>query len=160
MKRPEAVTAYPLAWPEGWPRTPEHVRQSGSRFRSGSVYEGYGEGRRYVGRKATTFDTARRMLRDELARLGATAPIISTDVPLRNDGEPRAGEIRRSTDPGVADFIEKMPGSYANVPVIWFRFSFGNISAEVNDLIEEATRDMVEDVQPMLALVVDNTRGK
>lgn len=129
MKRPEAVTAYPLAWPEGWPRTPEHVRQSGSRFRSGSVYEGYGEGRRYVGRKATTFDTARRMLRDELARLGATAPIISTDVPLRNDGEPRAGEIRRSTDPGVAVYF-----TYKGKPMVMAQDHFDSLAGNTRSL--------------------------
>lgn len=39
--------AYPLAWPEGWPRTHENKRESYARFQ-------------------TTFDRARRQLLDEL----------------------------------------------------------------------------------------------
>jgi hypothetical protein len=31
-KRENGVQAFPLAWPHGWPRTPENARESGYQF--------------------------------------------------------------------------------------------------------------------------------
>jgi hypothetical protein len=79
---------YPLAWPEGWARTPEARRKSHSAF-------------------STTFDKARRDLLDERRRLGAKNIVISSWLPLRNDGQPRADVARRRIeDPGVAVYFE------------------------------------------------------
>lgn len=78
--------AYPLHWPEGWPRTSESKRK-GSPFR-------------------TTFIRARDNLNDELRRLGAKAVVISSWLPLRNDGQPRADFTRyKLEDPGVAVYF-------------------------------------------------------
>lgn len=75
---------FPLEWPESWERTPEGARQTHSAF-------------------STTFDKARRDLADELRLLGAKNPVLSSDIPLRNDGRPRADIARRRIDdPGVA----------------------------------------------------------
>lgn len=79
--------AYPLEWPEGWPRTPEDKRRYSSPF-------------------TTTFDRARRQLYDQLRMLGAKNVVISSWLPLRQDGQPRSDHARyRIDDPGVAVYF-------------------------------------------------------
>lgn len=79
--------AYPLAWPDGWPRTPEYRRSATSRF-------------------STTLDRARRQLLDEMHRLGAAGVVISTNLPLRADGQARSDVARyKIGDPGVAVYF-------------------------------------------------------
>lgn len=76
---------YPLTWPEGWPRTLR--RQTNARFK-------------------TTFSAAHRNLLSELKRLGASAVVVSSWLPLKNNGEPRAESARmKLTDPGVAVYF-------------------------------------------------------
>ena len=103
------ISVYPLKWPEGWPRTPSHMRQSKNRFLSGTTYEydsSAPKGRRYVGRKPVRFDVARKKLTAELERMGATNVVISTNIPLRQDGLPRADIARHtSDDPGIAVYF-------------------------------------------------------
>lgn len=104
MKHDDSITAYPLTWPDGWPRTPEHKRDSGSRFGQVTMQTtNYGS---YRQKGRITPDKARRALRDELGRLGAKNPIISSNVPLRQDGEMYAGAAdRRHDDPGIAVYF-------------------------------------------------------
>lgn len=79
--------AYPLAWPEGWTRTADEDRRRHSQFQ-------------------TTFDKARRDLLDELRKLGAEDVVISSWLPFRKDGQPRADIARfRMEDPGVAVYF-------------------------------------------------------
>lgn len=79
--------AYPLTWPEGWPRTPDYKRKAYSQFK-------------------TTFDRARSELTNELRMLGAKDVIISSWLPLRRDGMPYADQARRRLDdPGVAVYF-------------------------------------------------------
>ena len=40
MTKNREIEAYPLSWPEGWQRTPKHLRKDGHHFKSGDVYEG------------------------------------------------------------------------------------------------------------------------
>ncbi len=83
--------SYPLHWPEGWARTPDHKRVSGGRFN-------------------TTFDRARSELSKELRLLGAASVVISSWLPLRRDGMPYSDQARRRLDdPGVAVY------AYTNV---------------------------------------------
>lgn len=88
--------AYPLSWPQNWPRN--------SGFRESGAFDG-------------TFDAVRRQLVLEIERLmlgkEATrwhAPegsiVISTNMPLRNDGYPSAS-ARAPSDPGVAVYFER-----------------------------------------------------
>ena len=88
-------SAYPLSWPAGWPRTRASERQAGA-------FDG-------------TFDRVRRELLAEIDRiaLGPKARthtlsrvIVSTNLPLRRDGQPYA-ETRRLDDPGVAVYFER-----------------------------------------------------
>lgn len=77
--------AFPLTWPSGQVRTPPSRRKS-SQFK-------------------VTFGQARTDLIYELARLGASKVIVSTDVPLRRDGLPYADGDPK--DPAVAVYFER-----------------------------------------------------
>jgi len=60
------------------------------------------------------FNRARQLLVNELERLRARAVIISSNIPLRNDGMPHAGEAeRRFDDPGIAVYF-----SYKGKPMV------------------------------------------
>jgi hypothetical protein len=76
--------AFPLTWPDGWPRTRPDLRERGT-FK-------------------ITFDRARQELRYTLKLLGARDAVLSSDVALRLDGEPRAG-MPEPKDPGVAVYF-------------------------------------------------------
>lgn len=79
--------AYPLQWPDGWPRTSPHRRGS-SRFGKNLGFNQIKE------------------LQNELRLLGARNVVISSNVPTRNDGLPYASESkRRYDDPGVAVYF-------------------------------------------------------
>lgn len=83
-----SAESYPLFWPEGWARTPDHKRSSNNQFK-------------------TTFTKARVDLFKELDRMGATNSVVSSWLPLRNDGLPRADSSRmRISDPGVAVYFQ------------------------------------------------------
>jgi hypothetical protein len=86
------TTAFPLAWPDGWPRTPDYKRQSDDIFRSKL-------------RGVVTMTRAGQQLRDELSRLSARSIVISTNVALRQDGLPYSDQ-RKLTDPGVAVYFQ------------------------------------------------------
>lgn len=103
--------AYPLAWPEGWTRTTSVARKSHSPF-------------------STTFDKARRELLDELRRLGAKNVVISSWLPLRLDGQPRADVARRRIDdPGVAVYFE-----LRGKPMVMARDLYWNIHDNVRSI--------------------------
>jgi len=78
------TTAYPLQWPDGRKRTEPH-RRAKAAF-------------------STTFGDARDNLRAEVRRLGGRNLVISTNVPLRQDGLPYA-TYRKLDDGGVAVYF-------------------------------------------------------
>lgn len=88
----DGVEAYPLHWPAGWPRTKYRER---ARFR-------------------THFVIARDELFREIQRLGARAPILSSNLALRRDGLPYAVKAQPD-DPGVALYFQykKRPMCFA-----------------------------------------------
>ena len=130
MKRPQEIEAFPLSWPEGWNRTSKHLQKDGAQFKSGDVYEGYGDQRRYIGRRMISFDRARTLLTDELDRLKARGVILSTNVPLRLDGNPRADAAsRRMDDPGVAVYFQ-LKGK----PMVMAADAYSNIAANLRSL--------------------------
>lgn len=103
------ISAYPLAWPTGWPRTPSYRRKSASFGKGDSTYR---DGVRYTSRRAlTVFDGVERVL-VELSRMGIDRQdvVISTNVPTRLDGLPRSGEARPE-DPGVAVYWQEAIGA-------------------------------------------------
>lgn len=82
--------AYPLQWPPGWPRT---KRRRKSDF-------------------LVTPDKSRKLLLREMQQAGASHIVISSNVQLREDGQPYASELRKQhADPGVAVYfvMDKRP---------------------------------------------------
>jgi hypothetical protein len=88
------MEAYPLRWPDGWPRTNPNQRESDCRF---------GGGRSGGGRKLA-LGRAINQLVDELRRLGATNIIVSSNMPTKSDGLPYADD-RGIDDPGIAVYF-------------------------------------------------------
>lgn len=78
--------SFPLAWPEGWQRTPAHRRMP-SRFQVSDSRANLG-------------------LRDELRKLDARNVTLSTNVAYRRDGLPYANQ-KRPDDPGVAVYWDQ-----------------------------------------------------
>lgn len=84
MNETKEVEAYPLSWPDGWKRT--------QRRRRAPFKTGFGDARNY--------------LFDELRRMGGKRIVLSTNVPLRNDGMPRANMAPDGRDHGVAVYFQ------------------------------------------------------
>lgn len=88
--------AYPLAWPEGWPRTHSGQRKSGSNF------------------ARRDYASTIRGLREQLRLMGAEQVVISSNVPIRADGMPYADAARRRIDdPGVAIYFRRRGRPFA-----------------------------------------------
>lgn len=83
----ESTRAYPLYWPEGWPRTELH-KVKRAQFKDRSVF------------------TARRELEREVRKFGGRDLIISSNLELKLDGTPRSGQ-KQPADKGVAVFLER-----------------------------------------------------
>lgn len=94
-------TRYPLQWPTGWKRTPEHRREPG-RFTS----KAYSSNSR---QEPLTVAQAVDRLLAELLRMaiGEDDVIISSNVEPTLSGRPRSGE-RKPVDPGVAVYWRDM----------------------------------------------------
>lgn len=92
------VQAYPLTWPAGWPRTPDHLRQD-SKYR-------FKRTGRYSSSQSPfwTFAEARDALNDELDRLGARNLVLSSNYELRLDGQPSA-KAGNPLDRGIAVYF-------------------------------------------------------
>ena len=80
--KPEGVNAFPLSWPQGWPRS-KHAQSSAFKADFVSVRDG---------------------LFQQIKLLGGTYVVLSSNVPLRNDGLPRAGQPQPQ-DKGVAVYF-------------------------------------------------------
>lgn len=81
----ETIDAFPLSWPIGYERTKHQIS---SNFKQ-------------------SFDRAQRFLRDEIRKLGGTGLIVSTNLPIRNDGGIYAAYLDKLIDdPGVAIYFK------------------------------------------------------
>ncbi len=126
MKHFEHVSAYPLCWPEGWPRTEASKRAFG-RF-SKKSNSGWN--------KDITLSQAVNRVLNELGmftrvgrpyRVNPNHAIISSMLVLRNDGLPRSGQ-RTPSDPGVAVYFE-LDGNPQVVPCDQYSKIEQNIAA-------------------------------
>lgn len=90
------ITAYPLQWPEGWPRTKSWHQKNG-RFK-------------HDGRWITVYAACDRVLR-ELEMLGIVRDdiVISTNLKTRMDGMPRSDQ-REPSDHGAAVYWQTRKG--------------------------------------------------
>ena len=93
-------SSFPLVWPGSWPRTPPDRRQ---RPLFTSVSASARDTRK--GRLQIRLTDARERLADELDKLNARAIVLSTNLELRADGQPRAG-LPEPADPGAAVYFE------------------------------------------------------
>jgi len=83
----ETTRSYPLYWPEGWPRAKSHeIKQA--RFGDHSVAQG------------------RRVVADQVRLFGGSDLIISSNLQLNKDNNPRSGQ-RQPDDRGVAIFFKR-----------------------------------------------------
>lgn len=89
--------AYPMAWPEGWPRTPLERRPVG---RSNFMRGDWRTGRK----RPWSLAEARDELLDELRRFKASQVVISSDFPLNRDGS-LSGNARKPVDQGIAIYF-------------------------------------------------------
>jgi hypothetical protein len=94
----DGVTRYPLSWPAGWKRSSIRVGSPFSTRRAGA-------GSTYPSKSLLTMSDGLERLTGELGRLGATSVVISTNVPVRNDGLPYAS-ASLPKDPGVAVYFK------------------------------------------------------
>jgi hypothetical protein len=107
-------TAYPLYWPQSQPRTKSGHRSSEAPFSTGETYQKLE--RRYVEgqlreettqrrrSKAVSVSLAVERLEDQLTRLEAQHPVLSTNLELRLNGQPRAGQ-KDPEDSGAAVYF-------------------------------------------------------
>lgn len=93
-----SASAYPLSWPTGWRRTlsGQHRR---AKFSQAS-YSGS-----YTSSKPVSVATARSRLQAELDRLGARNVVLSTNMELRLDGQPRS-DRSEPYDSGAAVYFD------------------------------------------------------
>jgi len=95
--------AYPLAWPQGWPRMSAHGRKrakfSKKTWQAGTYSPNGGYDRQV---DLTVADGTQRIIAELTAiKVRHGEFVISTNLELRNDGLPRSGQ-RMPEDPGVA----------------------------------------------------------
>ena len=105
--------AYPLQWPDGWPRH-RGGRDSDNRF-GGHVY-------------GLTMGRTRDQLLLELERLGARDVVVSSNVALRRDGLPYS-DPRRIDDPGVAVYF-----TLKKRPLVMARDQFISVAGNMRSL--------------------------
>lgn len=92
--------AYPLAWPEGWPRTPAgHLTDGRYHFKKVSWKDG--------NRRPYTFAEARDALLEEVKRMTRGAIVLSTNFVISTTtGLPRS-DRRAPEDQGVAIYFTR-----------------------------------------------------
>jgi hypothetical protein len=98
---------YPLCWPDGWQRTnPNHRKPAAFRRASRKTPDAQAiGGYRWQPQRRVTMEEAVGELQDELRRLGASLPILSTNVRLRQDGIPYSAQ-KTPDDPGAAVYFK------------------------------------------------------
>lgn len=97
---PQNQSAYPLAWPPGWPRT-----ASGRREASPFYTVSTGLDRQYYGKRVRSMAESTDFVLAELDRCGGATIVISTNVELRQDGLPMSNR-RVPDDPGAAVYFK------------------------------------------------------
>lgn len=122
-----SVAAYPLQWPANRPRKINRKRATfGKKVSNG----------RWTETKDLTVADALSRLQDELDRVGARHPVVSTNLETRLDGLPRSGQSE-PCDPGVALYFQ-LDGQPHCMPCDTYDRVADNIAAIAKHI--EATR--------------------
>jgi len=119
------IEAYPLYWPGDYPRS---KTTKYSRFKN-------------------TLAGARDFVNDEIRRLGATNPVISTNIPLKNNGDLYADWQRyKITDHGVAVYFT-LKGNQVCLCCDTYRTIWENMQAigRTIEALRQIDRDGVSD---------------
>lgn len=127
----EAATPYPLQWPSSRRRTPAAQRKTGKFNRKERVGSNS-----WLSTKELTVADALRRLQNEIERIGARYPVVSTNLETRVDGLPRSGQ-RSPDDPGVALYFQ-LAGKPHCLPCDTYNRVADNIAAIAAHI--EATR--------------------
>lgn len=128
--------AYPLQWPQARARRPAAARKQTRFNRKERQYSSSNPNCSWMATSDLTVAEARRRLQEELDRIGARFPVISSNLETRLDGMPRSGQ-REPADPGVAVYFE-LGGSPHCLPCDTYTTVAGNIAAVAAHI--EATR--------------------
>lgn len=108
------ITKYPLSWPDGWPRTPEHQRKYGKFNKKGRQQTEHGSWQ--TTKDISVSDAIERLL-IQLDRMGVGEEfIISTNLVTRMDGLPKSGQ-RMPADPGAAVYWEDQDGKQMSIAI-------------------------------------------
>jgi DnaJ-class molecular chaperone with C-terminal Zn finger domain len=97
--------AFPLIWPDGWPRTPAGQRKDGWATFKRQVDNG-----RYRSGQPWTFAQARDALLDEVWKHKPQSVVISSNFPTGRNG-PMDGK-RRPADEGIAVYFQRKGKPY------------------------------------------------
>lgn len=97
--------AYPLAWPDGWPRTPASERRHGSAAFKRQVNNG-----RYTSGEPWTFAAARDALLEEVWRHTQTSITLSSNFQPGKNG-PQEGR-KRPVDQAIAVYFQRRGKPY------------------------------------------------
>lgn len=119
------ITAFPLQWPEGWPRTePSKLKYGRFGVRRANT------GSSWTSLKDITITEAVSRVQAELQKMGIDSQdvVISTNVRTRLDGLPRSGE-REPDDGGAAVYWETRKGERRVMAIDQYRKVADNLAA-------------------------------
>jgi hypothetical protein len=121
----QQVERYPLSWPQGWKRTPPGQRKHAQFKTVKTEYRNVG-GHSYSVKKSqelTVAQALRDRLLPELRRLGVADRdvVVSSDIPVRNDGMPYSNERSVTGDPGVAVYFKRKGKNQVLACDTWLR---------------------------------------
>lgn len=106
-----AAERYPLSWPMGWKRTAYGQRRRAA-FYSAKRQHG-ADGQTWLRKESLSVGQALERLNGELRRLAARRIVISSNLRLREDGQPYASQAKQLDDPGVAVYFH-----LNNLPIV------------------------------------------
>lgn len=118
-----SISAYPLQWPEGWPRTVNRKDANFGKKNRQAAYPSMGD--------ITIYDATER-LRYEIGRLGINAKddmVVSTNLRLNMSGTPRSDQGDALADPGVAVYWQGRNNQPQVIAIDIYRRVRDNIAA-------------------------------
>jgi len=99
------MRSYPLSWPDGWQRTPQHQQKNGHFNKK--VTRGAGDSGYPRQQGLSVFDGLERVLRElDAMDIDREEVIVSTNLPTRLDGMPKSNTAK-PIDSGVAVYWRK-----------------------------------------------------
>ncbi|WP_297388475.1 hypothetical protein [Acidiferrobacter sp.] len=126
------ITAYPLQWPEGWPRAKN--REVSRFYATEQKYSSTGAASWRKKKDLTVADGLERVL-SELSKMGLDRNdiVVSTNLQTRLDGLPRSNQ-GEPADPGVAVYWQPKKGSMKVLAVDRFDRVADNLAAVAGTL--------------------------